>query len=27
MTMVGIEYAGMAEADAKKLKDYLSGGD
>ena len=25
MTMVGIEYAGMAEADAKKLKDYLSG--
>jgi CRP-like cAMP-binding protein len=26
MTMVGIEYAGMAEADAKKLKDYLSGG-
>ena len=27
MTMVGIKYAGMAEADAKKLKDYLSGGD
>jgi len=27
MTMVGIEFAGMAEADAKKLKDYLSGGD
>jgi len=26
MTMVGIEYAGMAEADARKLKDYLSGG-
>ena len=25
VTMVGIEYAGMAEADAKKLRDYLSG--
>lgn len=25
MTMVGIEYAGMAEADAKKLRHYLSG--
>jgi len=27
MTMVGIEYVGMAETDAKKLIDYLSGGD
>jgi CRP-like cAMP-binding protein len=27
MTMVGIEYSGMAEADAKKLRNYLSGGD
>jgi hypothetical protein len=27
MTMVGIEYVGMAKTDAKKLKDYLSGGD
>jgi hypothetical protein len=25
MTMVGIEYAGMAETDAKKLRHYLSG--
>jgi CRP-like cAMP-binding protein len=25
MTMVGIEYAGMAEADAKKLRNYLAG--
>jgi hypothetical protein len=27
MTMVGIDYSGMAEADAKKLRNYLSGGD
>jgi c-di-GMP-binding flagellar brake protein YcgR len=27
MTMVGIEYAGMAEADEKKLRNYLAGGD
>jgi hypothetical protein len=27
MTMVGIDFAGMAEADTNKLKDYLSGGD
>ena len=27
VTMVGIEYSGMAEADAKKLRSYLSGGD
>ena len=27
MTMVGIEYSGMAEVDAKKLRNYLSGGD
>jgi len=25
MTMLGIDYTGMAESDAKKLKDYLSG--
>jgi CRP-like cAMP-binding protein len=25
MTMLGIDYAGMAESDAKKLKEYLSG--
>jgi hypothetical protein len=25
--MVGIDFAGMAEADTNKLKDYLSGGD
>jgi hypothetical protein len=25
MIMLGIDYAGMAESDAKKLKEYLSG--